>query len=108
MHNARSRNCTERHTRTRRTRIAAGEHLSGALQPELVPAGLRSSLLKPGGDDQGNHPETAARIREAATAYTVSARQADYADADGHKKVGDHRKGVEDLEHARREEEAEE
>ena len=53
-------------------------------------------------------PETAARIREAATAYTVSARQADYADADGHKKVGDYRKGVEDLEHARREEEAEE
>ena len=33
-------------------------------------------------------PETAARIREAATAYTVSARQADYADADGHRKVG--------------------
>ena len=30
-------------------------------------------------------PETAARIREAATAYTVSARQADYADADGHR-----------------------
>ena len=53
-------------------------------------------------------PETAARIREAATAYTVSARQADYADADGHRKVGDYRKGVEDLENARREEEAEE
>ena len=52
-------------------------------------------------------PETAARIREAATAYTVSARQADYADADGHKKVGDYRKGVEDLDNARREEEAE-
>ena len=28
MHNATSRNCTERHTRTRRTRIAAGKHLS--------------------------------------------------------------------------------
>ena len=53
-------------------------------------------------------PAVAARIREAATAYTVSARQADYADADGHRKVGDYRKGVEDLENARREEEAEE
>ena len=51
-------------------------------------------------------PETAARIREAATAYTVSARQADYADADGHRKVGDYRKGVEDLEKARQEERA--
>ena len=38
-------------------------------------------------------PETAA--------YTVSARQADYADADGHRKVGDYRKGVEDIETAR-------
>ena len=55
MQNATSRNCTERHTRTRRTRIAAGEHLSAALQPELVPAGLRSHLLKPGSYDQGNH-----------------------------------------------------
>ena len=53
-------------------------------------------------------PETAARIREAATAYTVSARQADYADADGHKRVGDYRKGVQDIETARQEEEAEE
>ena len=53
-------------------------------------------------------PAVAARIREAATAYTVSARQADYVDADGHRKVGDYRKGVEDLENARREEEAEE
>ena len=51
-------------------------------------------------------PAVAARIREAATAYTVSARQADYADADGHKKVGDYRKGVEDLEKARQEERA--
>ena len=51
-------------------------------------------------------PETAARIREAATAYTVSARQADYADADGHRKVGDYRKGVEDLETAKQEERA--
>ena len=53
-------------------------------------------------------PAVAARIREAATAYTVSARQAGYADADGHRKVGDYRKGVEDLENAGREEEAEE
>ena len=43
-------------------------------------------------------PAVAARIREATSAYTVSARQADYADADGHRKVGDFRKGVEDLE----------
>ena len=43
-------------------------------------------------------PAVAARIREAASAYTVSARQADYAEADGHKKVGDYRKGMEDLE----------
>ena len=43
-------------------------------------------------------PDTAARIREAASAYTVSARQGDYADADGHKKVGDYRKGMDDLE----------
>ena len=49
-------------------------------------------------------PAVAARIREAATAYTVSARQADYADADGHKKVDDYRKGVEDLENARQKE----
>ena len=48
-------------------------------------------------------PETAARIREAATAYTVSARQADYADADDHRKVDDYRKGVEDIETARQE-----
>ena len=42
----------------------------------------------------------------AVAAYTVSARQTDYADADGHKKVGDYRKGVEDLEKARQEERA--
>ncbi len=45
--------------------------------------------------------ERAARIREAATAYTVSGRQADFADADGHRKVDDFRKGVEDIENAR-------
>ena len=53
--------------------------------------------------EQGD-PERAGRIREAAAAYTVSSRQADYADADGHKKVGDYRKGIDDLENARREE----
>ena len=51
-------------------------------------------------------PAVAARIREAAGAYTVSARQADYADADGHKKVGDYRKGVDDIEKGRAQEEA--
>ena len=48
-------------------------------------------------------PTVSARIREAASAYTVSARQADYADADGHRKVDDYRKGVEDIETARQE-----
>ncbi len=48
-------------------------------------------------------PAVSARIREAASAYTVSARQADYADADGHRKVDDYRKGVEDIETARQE-----
>ena len=43
-------------------------------------------------------PDTADRIREAASAYTVSAGQGAYADADGHRKVGDYRKGVEDIE----------
>ena len=40
MQSAKRRNCTERHTRTWRTRIAAGEHLSATLQPEPLPAGL--------------------------------------------------------------------
>ena len=43
-------------------------------------------------------PGAADSIREATTAYTVSDREGDYADADGHKKVGDYRKGIEDLE----------
>ena len=38
-------------------------------------------------------PAVAERIRAAATAYTVSAREGDYADADGHKKVGDFPQG---------------
>ena len=41
MQNARRRNCIERHTRTRRTRIAAGEHLSAA--PGVVMASTVSS-----------------------------------------------------------------
>ena len=43
-------------------------------------------------------PEIACRIRDAAEGYTVAARQADYADADGHRKVEEYRQGVEDLE----------
>ncbi len=42
--------------------------------------------------------ETADRIRQAASAYTVSHRQVDYGDAEGHRKVGDFQKGMEDLE----------
>ena len=38
------------------------------------------------------------RIRESASAYTVPAREGVYADADGHKKVDDFHKGIEDLE----------
>ena len=43
-------------------------------------------------------PAVADAVREAASTYTVSQRQADYGDAEGHKKVGEYRKGVEDLE----------
>ena len=50
----------------------------------------------------------ASRIRDASSAYTVSERQADYADAEGKKKVDDYRKGVEELEVNGDEEEAEE
>ena len=42
-------------------------------------------------------PAMASRIRADASSYTVSARQADYADADGHRKVDEYRKGVEEL-----------
>ncbi len=48
-------------------------------------------------------PAVANRIREAATAYTVSSRQADYTDAEGIRKVDDFRKGVEELEKAEQE-----
>ena len=46
-------------------------------------------------------PGVAARIREATAAYTISGRQADYADADGHRKVDDYRKGIDDIEESR-------
>ena len=39
----------------------------------------------------------AERIRQASVAYTVSAQQADYADAAGHGKVEEYRSGVQDL-----------
>ena len=48
-------------------------------------------------------PAVASRIREAASAYTVSSRQADYADAEGNRKVDDYHKGVEELEIAEQE-----
>ena len=43
-------------------------------------------------------PAAADRIREAASAYTVSDPDGVYADADGHRKVDDFHRGVEDLE----------
>ena len=46
------------------------------------------------------------RIREAASAYTVSHRRVDYGDADGHRKVDDYRKGIDDLENDEQGEEA--
>ena len=42
-------------------------------------------------------PAMASRIRTDASNYTVSARQADYADADGHRKVDQYQSAVEDL-----------
>ena len=42
-------------------------------------------------------PAVAARIREAASAYTVPARQVAYGDAEGDLKVEEFRRGVEDL-----------
>ena len=51
---------------------------------------------------------TAARIRTGTAVYTVSKKQADYADAEGKKKVGDYHKGVEELEESDDQGEAEE
>ena len=48
-------------------------------------------------------PSVADRIRAATQGYTVSARQTDYADAEGKKKVDDYQKGVEGMEEAERE-----
>ena len=45
-------------------------------------------------------PSIAARIRAATSEYTVSARQVEYADADGHRKVDQFQKGVDDLKDA--------
>ena len=52
-------------------------------------------------------PDTAARIREAASAYTVSAPQIAYGDAEGDLKVEEFRRGVEDLENDGQEEKKE-
>ena len=51
--------------------------------------------------------EIAGRIRVATEGYTVAARQVDYQDADGHRKVEEYHQGVEDLdnEDGRQEEE---
>ena len=59
-------------------------------------------VRKPEEGDAG----TADRIRAAASAYTVSHRQVDYADADGHRKVDGYRRGIGDLESDEQGEEA--
>ena len=43
-------------------------------------------------------PDRADRIRAGAEGYTVPARQVEYGNADGHRKVVDYRQGVQDLE----------
>ena len=53
---------------------------------------------EPGDTDIAN------RIRAAAEGYTVPARQVDYGDAEGHRKVSDYRQGVENLEEAAKQE----
>ena len=60
---------------------------------ERMPA-FSMMVRKPEGGDIA----VADRIRTAAEGYTVPARQVDYGDADGHRKVDDYRQGVEDLE----------
>ena len=59
---------------------------------ERMPA-FSMMVRKPEEGDAG----TAGRIREAASAYTVSARQVAYGDAEGDLKVEEFRRGVEDL-----------
>ena len=48
-------------------------------------------------------PALAVRIRDAAAAYTVSAQQIAYGDAEGDRKVEAYRKGVEDIENTEQE-----
>jgi len=52
-------------------------------------------------------PSVADRIRKATSAYTVSGREGDYADAEGNKKVDDYHRGVEELEKAAEQEQQE-
>ena len=66
---------------------------------ERMPA-FSMEVRKPG----EGAPAVAGRIREATSAYTVSARQGDYADAEGHEKVDEFHKGVEEMEKAEQEE----
>ena len=60
---------------------------------ERMPA-FSMMVRKPGDGDT----DVADRIRAATEGYTVPAQQADYADAEGHRKVEDYRQGVEELE----------
>ena len=66
---------------------------------ERMPA-FSMAVRKPEDGD----PHVASRIRSATSAYTVSAREGDYADAEGNKKVDNYHKGVEELEKAEQEE----
>ena len=68
---------------------------------ERMPA-FSMMVRKPEEGDAG----TADRIRAAASAYTVSHRQVDYGDADGHRKVDGYRRGIGDLESDEQGEEA--
>ena len=65
---------------------------------ERMPA-FSMEVRKP---EEGN-PAVADRIRAATGRYSVSAREGDYADAEGHKKVDDYHKGVEEMEKAEQE-----
>ena len=59
---------------------------------ERVPA-FSMKVRKPG---QGS-VEGASRVRDAASAYTIPAQQADFVDSDFHRKVGDYHEAVEKL-----------
>ena len=43
--------------------------------------------------------EAASRVRDAASAYTIPAQQADYVDSEFHRRVGDYHNAVENLTH---------